>query len=205
MVLGLHGAWRSRDRTHRHVRRSAGIGGGGAFAVLISLLLMAAPVEATGALLGTLTVVPEAGPAGTIFLVQGSGYPHSWAAGRLEVAVRPAPPATAPPPTVEGSIGAYVDATGRFQTTLDSTGLRPGRYTVFVWSQHSPDEVITEATIVITPTAPTLPGAGGGMVASSRQVSRHLVLGAGILFIISGALAALRYRSRRLLFRSSAG
>lgn len=203
MVRELHGARVSRARAHRHWLRSAGRGGFGSCALLISLFLLVAPVEATRPMLGTLTVVPEAGPAGTIFQAQGSGYPQNWAAGRLELAVRPAPPATAPPPTVEGSIGVYVDATGQFQTTLDSTGLLPGRYTVFVWSQHSPDEVITEATIVITPAAPTLPGTGGGMVASSRQVLGHIGIGGGVLFIIGGTLAALRYRRQRLPRRSS--
>lgn len=165
--------------------------------LLLGLFTAAAPAAA-GRRIGTLTATPAAGPAGTVFRLQGHGFPLDWATGQLELSVRPAPPAAPVPATTDTSIRVVVDASGTFQATLDSTGLAPGRYTVFVWSQLSPDDVITETTITVTSSSgPALPATGGGgMAGRTQRGARGLGVGAGAI-----ALSVVVYLVRRQLRR----
>jgi hypothetical protein len=72
---------------------------------------------------------------------------------------------------VVGSVEIAVSENGEFQAQVNSFGLLPSQYIVFVWSQNIPDRVIAETTITITPAdQPTLPTTGGGGMASSPRL-----------------------------------
>lgn len=183
-VRRLSQGWRRRGRPRAWL-----------FILLAVGLPIAAAVPVAGtAALGQLTVTPPEGPVGTRLEVRGGGYPRGWAGGRLEVTMRPAPPAAPAAPVLEDSIGVYVDETGAFRAILDTSGLAPGRYTVFAWSQSGPDQAITEtiATLTAAP-AIALPATGGGG-RGERDYAPAWLLGGALTLLLIAATAAAKGR-----------
>ena len=147
--------------------------------ILIRLLIVPDAALASPPMPGNIAVVPETGPPGTIFALIGVGYPRSQAGGILNISVRPAQ-AVPTRPTVAGSVEVVIGMNGDFQAWYDSAGLAAGQYTLFVWTQNGPDDVIA-ATILTITTAPSgqpsLPATGGGGQANAPRSLSSLGLG----------------------------
>lgn len=154
----------------------------------LALLLTLLAVPAVAAAQPAITVSPNAGAAGTTFVLSGTGFR---AGTTVLVGVLD------PGQEVIDLITLQVGANGALQARLESAGYTPGEYTVAVATEAA-DAILALGSFTVTggtggPTAP--PRTGDGGMASDAAAAPWLAVALG-LSLVAGAVLARRRRSR---------
>lgn len=164
-----------------------------------------------------LAVAPAAGPAGTKFVITGTGFQPNdnlITAAFLGTADTHAGPPTPAGPPVKITVGAN----GQFQATIDSAGFAPGAYFVFVARSENDPPLATEtftvtaaatpstapapappvtATPTMTPTPapmPGLPNTGGGGTSAAMGATWPVGVLIAALLILAVATVYRRWQ-----------
>ena len=135
-------------------------------------------------------IAPPAGPAGTRFLVTGTGFA---AGAALRLVVAPTATGAQTPPEQQVDLGAaQVGADGRFTVAIDSTGYRPEQYDLVVLTGAPGPPLVARFTVTAA-SAPGLPNTGGGG-ARPGTASPSLALALAVATVAGLALGAVRRR-----------
>lgn len=149
------------------------------------LLLVFLSLPATALAAESITCTPSAGPAGTVFVVSGTGFTN-WKTGDLDVYIK-----NSSGKEMASKKGATV-ANGELRLTYDSSGDAPGTYTVQIYNGQ---KLVIQGTFDVTAAAGMPATGGGGGAAVGLGLSQTLLAGLGLV-AVAGLAAGVVLRRR---------
>lgn len=149
------------------------------------LLLALLSLPATTLAAERITCTPSSGPAGTTFVVSGTGFTN-WKTGDLDVYIR-----DSSGKEMASKKGATV-ANGELRLTYDSSGDAPGIYTVQVYNGQT---LVAQGAFTVTAAAGMPATGGGGGAVVGLGLSQTLLAGLGLV-AVAGLAAGVMLRRR---------